>query len=72
MSKKRNTHWEIVRGQRWYAIVNDVIGGYAVCNTTTRMSDQDYRDGQYGIADFVSQEAAEHIAYLHNTWLDEQ
>jgi hypothetical protein len=49
---------------RWYAMPDDVIGGWCV------MPDEKPPSlGGWQIADFVSQEIAEHIAELHNAYI---
>lgn len=51
---------------RWAAMPNDVIGGWCVMAGDIPPS----RAREPEVADFVTQEAAEHIAGLHNKWLD--
>jgi hypothetical protein len=46
---------------KWYAKPNDVIGGWCVMDIDDTPS-----HGRFEIADFTSQEIAEHIAKLHN------
>lgn len=49
----------------WYAKPNDVIGGWCVMPV-----DEPPSCGMFEVVDFISQEAAEHIAMLHNAWLE--
>jgi hypothetical protein len=49
----------------WYAQPNDLIGGWCVMP-----ADEPPSGGLPEVADFLTQEAAEHIALLHNQWLD--
>jgi hypothetical protein len=49
---------------RWYAKPNDLIGGWCVMPL-----DESPSGGMPEVADFIMQEAAEHIAFLHNQWL---
>jgi hypothetical protein len=49
----------------WYAKPNDVIGGWCVMDVNATPGEAE----KYEIADFISQEIAEHIAELHNNWL---
>jgi hypothetical protein len=50
---------------RWYARPDDLIGGWCVMPV-----DEPPSAGMPAVADFIMQEAAEHIARLHNQWLD--
>jgi hypothetical protein len=50
---------------RWYAMPDDVIGGWCVMPTEKPPS-----LGGFQVAEFVSRELAEHIAELHNAWLE--
>lgn len=65
---------------RWYAVPDDMIGGWCIMNhPTITPATLDSRRGdpsghqQRGIAcigDMMFEEAAHHIAKLHNDWLD--
>jgi hypothetical protein len=50
---------------RWYAVEDDTIGGWCVMRSVQPPS-----QGGYQIANFISQEIAEHIANVHNQWLE--
>jgi hypothetical protein len=52
-------------GFRWYARENDLIGGWCVMPLDEPPS---YGVGE--VADFTTRELAEHVAALHNTWLE--
>lgn len=52
---------------RWTAMPNDVIGGWCVMAGDTPPSAA--REPE--VADFVTRDHAEHIADLHNKWLEE-
>jgi hypothetical protein len=52
---------------RWFARENDLIGGWCVMP-----ADQPPSEGTPEVADFIRQDVAEHIAELHNAWLDGQ
>lgn len=56
---------------RWYPVVDDTIGGYAVSPWDLPVSGLDTRrsGGQFTVAHFAVQAVAEHIADLHNAWL---
>jgi hypothetical protein len=51
----------------WYARPNDIVGGWCVMPV-----DQPPSDGFPEVANFTTQELAEHIARLHNDWLVQQ
>ena len=57
--------------QRWYVVVNDVVGGWSVSNVDKPISQQDPKNGEWEIADFVDHEEAEAIVAEHNMRLDE-
>lgn len=52
----------------WYAVVNDVIGGWAICNVDKPCSQQSINpeDGEIEIADFIQEDVARYIVRLHN------
>jgi hypothetical protein len=55
--------------EKWYAIVNDMIGGWAVGTVDKSTSEYDNRPGSTDgriIADFVNEEDAKEICRLHN------
>lgn len=57
--------------QRWYVLVDDLIGGYAIANVDKqRTSALDWRQGDSELGSLVSQEVAEHIVRMHNLRLD--
>lgn len=62
--------WSKVLDYRWRATENDMIGGHCV------VPEEETRKPSEGatliVADFVSEAVAEHIAKLHNAWLEEQ
>ena len=64
--------WSEIRRHRWYAVLNDTIGGYAVSNVNKPVSKLEYRRGEVEVACFVTQDDAEHIADLHNRWINQQ
>lgn len=53
------------REHRWFARPNDLIGGWCVMPV-----DEPPSQGVPEVADFTTRELAEHIAQLHNDWLD--
>lgn len=56
---------------RWYAVPDDLIGGYAVANVPLPASAHRPAEGHVTAGDFLSQAVAEHVADLHNAWLTE-
>lgn len=50
---------------RWFARENDIIGGWCVTPV-----DEPPSHGVTEVASFTSKELADHIAFLHNQWLD--
>jgi hypothetical protein len=54
---------------RWRAQENNVIGGWCV---TPADDPRTPADGVYEFADFLTRDMAEHIANLHNAWLETQ
>lgn len=57
---------------KWYPIINDVVGGYAVSNLDEPVSEHDLRkEGNpekrgYVIADFMTEDDAKVVAHLLN------
>lgn len=54
---------------KWYAVVDDLIGGYLISTIDKPASQLDMKTGCH-VASFTSKENADHIAELHNAWLD--
>lgn len=52
---------------RWYAMPDDLIGGWCIMLTEEPPS-----KGGCGVGDFISEEAARHVVERHNLWLQEQ
>lgn len=50
---------------RWYAHVDDLIGGWCIMPV-----DEPPSQGWWQIADFIDEAAARHIVELHNEWFD--
>lgn len=57
---------------KWFAVVNDLIGGWSVSNVDKPSSDTDSTNGEYEIGCFLSEGIARHVAASHNDWLDRQ
>lgn len=54
---------------KWYVVVNDLVGGWAVSHIDKPLSEQDARQGEGDIFDCCSRPVAEYIVLLHNTRL---
>lgn len=64
-----HSQWnEDMLGVRWQASEDDVIGGWCVQPEGSSMPS----DGGLEVASCVTAELAEHLADLHNSWLDAQ
>lgn len=50
----------------WYAVRNDVIGGWSMTNVDKPVSQLDPRQGEVEIGDALSEEIATRIVTLHN------
>lgn len=55
---------------RWYAVVDNLIGGYAISNVNKTTADMNHLEGEYEVASFMDQATAEHMVMLHNKWWD--
>lgn len=53
----------------WFALPNDLIGGWSVMNCNKRISQVDPDEQEWEVASFTSEEDAKHIVMLHNMWL---
>ena len=54
----------------WYAVLNDLIGGYSVATVDKPDSLHNVYEGDFEVGTFMTREAAQHIADLHNAWWD--
>jgi hypothetical protein len=55
--------------QKWRAQRDDLVGGWCV---TPDADGRTLSEGAPALAQFVSKGIADHIAQLHNAWLDNQ
>jgi hypothetical protein len=52
--------------QKWYVVVDDLVGGWAISTVDKPLSEVDFRDRSVVIvADTLSKEIAEYLVYLH-------
>jgi hypothetical protein len=57
--------------QRWYVLVDDLVGGYAIANVDKkRVSALDWRQSEITIGEFFSEELATYVVKMHNLRLD--
>lgn len=56
---------------RWYAVVDDLIGGYSISNVNKTTSNADHFKGEYDFASFIDRDVAQHMVDLHNAWWDQ-
>lgn len=54
----------------WYAVVDDLIGGYNVSNVNKPASQANVHENEFEIGCFMTKETAQHIVELHNAWWD--
>lgn len=54
----------------WYAVPNDLIGGYTVANVNKPDSQHNVYEGDFEVGTFLSLGTAKHIAEIHNLWWD--
>lgn len=70
MSEDPSVRYLAVFDQKWYPVVNDLIGGWAASNVDKPLSQQDHsvgrEDGQWCIAEFMDEQTARYIVDLHN------
>ncbi len=57
--------------RRWYAVPNDLIGGWAVATDDVPPSEHSRENGIVAVADCMDEPTARHIAALHNEALAE-
>ena len=50
----------------WYAVVDNLIGGWAVATADKTCADLDWQAGEVQVANFIGEQTARHIAELHN------
>lgn len=52
----------------WYAVPNDLIGGWSVSNVDKPASQINVYHSQFELGTFMDRRVAEHIVNLHNKW----
>jgi hypothetical protein len=53
---------------RWYAVPNDLIGGWDISNVNKPESQRNPYGEEFEIGSFLTEEVAQHIVDVHNTW----
>jgi hypothetical protein len=56
---------------RWYAVLDDTIGGWAISNVNKTVADLNPYEGMFEFGSFLTFNEADHIVSLHNAWWDE-
>lgn len=51
-----------LRRERWFAVLDDTVGGWAVANVNKPVSEHDHRKREVSVGDFLSDNYAHHIA----------
>lgn len=59
-------------GQIWYAVENDLIGGWSLTNADRPCSQLVREDGEHEIASFVEERMARHMAAIHNGFIEDR
>lgn len=55
---------------RWYAVIDDTIGGWAISNVDQSVADLNPYEGRFELGSFLTEVEARHIADVHNDWWD--
>jgi len=56
----------------WYAVIDNLIGGWAVSNVNMPTADLNPYEGRFELGCFLAEYEARHIAELHNAWWQKQ
>ncbi len=56
----------------WYAVENDLIGGYSVATVNKPESQLNVFNNEFVVGTFMTQELASHIAEAHNKWWEDK
>ncbi len=52
----------------WYAVENDLIGGYSIATVNKPESQMNVFDDEFVVGAFMTHDLAQHIADIHNQW----
>ena len=55
---------------RWYAVIDDTIGGWAISNVPEPVSELNPYTGKFELGSFMTADEAKHIVFVHNAWYD--
>jgi hypothetical protein len=62
-----------VLGEKWFVVVNDLVGGWSIANVDKPLSEMNFHSGgEREVGDFWSKEIAEHIVKMHNIYLSDR
>lgn len=56
--------------ERWYAVVNDLVGGWCVATVDMPLSEFGSSSTATFVGDFLTEGIARHVADLHNASLE--
>lgn len=54
----------------WFVVDNDVIGGWAITTERTRFLSDAQAAGALFVAEFITEDVAQHVCDVHNEWLN--
>jgi len=55
---------------RWYAVIDDTIGGWSISNIDQSVATLNPYEGRFELGSFLTEYEAKHIAFVHNAWWD--
>jgi hypothetical protein len=55
---------------RWYPVVDDTIGGWAISNVDETVAYLNPYEGKFEFGSFMTEAEAKHICFVHNAWWD--
>lgn len=61
-----NDHTETILTSKWFVVVDDVTGGWAIATVDKPLSEINFREpGVYVVADMISLDMASYVVHLH-------
>jgi hypothetical protein len=61
-----NKHTEALLTSKWFVVLDDLIGGWAVATVDKPLSEINFREpGVYVVAEMISKDMADYIVFLH-------
>lgn len=55
---------------RWYPVLDDTIGGWAISNVDQSVVDLNPCEGRFELGSFLTETEAKHICFVHNAWFE--